>query len=103
MDLKETSWEGMDWSHLTKERDIWRAMVMNLVFPQNLQNISSSYRAISFSRNAVLDGVRLFVSTSSCGFDRIAESHTGLYNKASLSEVSINPLNHSGYLVYHQV
>ena len=103
MGLKETSWEGMDWSRLAEDRVKWRAMVMNLGFLQNLQNISSSCRTVSFSRSTVCDGVRLFVSILSCGFDRIAESLTGLCNKASLPEVSINPLKHSGCLVYHQV
>jgi hypothetical protein len=77
------------------------AMVMNFGFPQNLQSISSSCGTISLSSSTVLDGVRLLLNISSCGFDRIAESSTGVYIKASLSEVIINPLIHSGYLVYH--
>jgi hypothetical protein len=57
---------------------------MNLGFSQNLQNISNSCGTIIFSRSILLDGVRLSVNISSCGFGRIAESHTGLY---------INPLS----------
>ena len=64
------------WVHLAEERDKWRAMVMNLGFPQNLKNISRICGTISLSRSTVLDGVRLFVGISSCGFERIAESHT---------------------------
>jgi hypothetical protein len=34
MDLREIGWEGMDWIHMTEDRDQWRALVntvMNLV------------------------------------------------------------------------
>jgi hypothetical protein len=36
MDVKETGWEGVDWIHLAKDRDQWRAVVntvMNLRVP----------------------------------------------------------------------
>jgi hypothetical protein len=36
MDLRETGWGGMDWIHLAKDRDQWRALVktvMNLRVP----------------------------------------------------------------------
>jgi hypothetical protein len=34
MDLREIQWSGMDWIHLTQDRDQWRALlntVMNLL------------------------------------------------------------------------
>jgi hypothetical protein len=36
MDLREIGWSGMDWIHLTQDRDQWRALVktvMNLRVP----------------------------------------------------------------------
>jgi hypothetical protein len=36
MDLRETGWEGVDWIHLVRDRDQWRALVntvMNLRSP----------------------------------------------------------------------
>jgi hypothetical protein len=36
MDLREIRWEGVDWIHLAKDRDQWRALVktaMNLQVP----------------------------------------------------------------------
>jgi hypothetical protein len=37
MDLKEIGWEGMDWIHLTQDRDQWWALlniVLNLCVPE---------------------------------------------------------------------
>jgi hypothetical protein len=62
MDLKETSWEGMDWSHLAEERDRWLAMAMDRGFPQNLQKISRICATVILSRSTVLDVIKLFVS-----------------------------------------
>jgi hypothetical protein len=36
MDLREIGWEGVDWIHLTQDRDKWKALVntiMNLWVP----------------------------------------------------------------------
>jgi hypothetical protein len=36
MDLRETGWEGADWTHLAQNRDQWRAVVntvMNVRVP----------------------------------------------------------------------
>jgi hypothetical protein len=36
MDLRETGLKGVDWTHLTHDRDWWQTlvnMVMNLLFP----------------------------------------------------------------------
>jgi hypothetical protein len=36
MDIKDIGWEGVDWIHLTQDRDQWRAIVntvMNLRVP----------------------------------------------------------------------
>jgi hypothetical protein len=36
IDLRETGWEGVDWMHLTQDRDQWRGlvnMVMNIRVP----------------------------------------------------------------------
>jgi hypothetical protein len=41
MDLREIGWGGMDWIHLTQDRDQWRAlvnMVMNFGFHEVLVN-----------------------------------------------------------------
>jgi len=41
MGLRETGWEGMDWIHLTQDRDQWWALVntaMNLGVPEKAVN-----------------------------------------------------------------
>jgi len=45
MDLREVSWEGVDWIHLTQDRDQWQAVVntvMDLLVPQKARNFSAS-------------------------------------------------------------
>jgi hypothetical protein len=31
MDLREIGWEGVDWMHLDKDRDQWRAVVNTVI------------------------------------------------------------------------
>jgi len=41
IDLREIGWEGVDWMHLDKNRDQWRAVV-NLRVPQKAGNFLTS-------------------------------------------------------------
>jgi hypothetical protein len=39
INLRETGWEGLDWVHLTQDRDQWKvplSIVMNLHVPKNV-------------------------------------------------------------------
>jgi hypothetical protein len=50
----------VDWIHLAKDRDRWRAVVnavMNLQFSKQMGNFLTSCMTISFSRRALLHGV----------------------------------------------
>jgi hypothetical protein len=55
MDLQDIRWEGVDWIHLSWDRNMWQAlvdMVMNLQVPHNAVNFlpnSSTSQATSFS------------------------------------------------------
>jgi hypothetical protein len=31
MDLKEIGWEGVDWMHLSQDRDQWRAVMITVM------------------------------------------------------------------------
>jgi len=45
MDLREIGFKGMDWIHLTQDRNQWRAVmntVMNLQVPQKAGNFLTS-------------------------------------------------------------
>jgi hypothetical protein len=61
MDLREKGWGVMDWIHLAKNRDTWRALVdtvMNLRFPHNVGKFLSNYAPGGFSRRAQLHVIR---------------------------------------------
>jgi hypothetical protein len=50
MDLREIGWEGVDWIHLDKDRNQWRALVnavMNLRVPYKAGNFLTSGVTIS--------------------------------------------------------
>jgi hypothetical protein len=60
IDLRETGWNGIDWTDLTQDRDQWRAlmnMVMNLRVPQNAGKFSGDCTICGFSRRAQLHEV----------------------------------------------
>jgi hypothetical protein len=60
MDLQEVGWWGMDWIHMARVRDSWRALVsavMNLRIPKNGENFLTSSRPASISRRTLLYGV----------------------------------------------
>jgi hypothetical protein len=43
MDLRETGWEGVDWIHLTQDREEWQTfvdIVMNLRAPRRAGNLA---------------------------------------------------------------
>jgi hypothetical protein len=61
MDLRDLGWGGMNWIHLTQDRDQWRALVdtlMNLRVPGNTGKFLSSCTTDCFSRGAQLHEVR---------------------------------------------
>jgi len=54
-------WEGVDWIHLTQNRDwLWAlvSMIINLQVPYKAKNCISSLVTISFSRWTLFYGVR---------------------------------------------
>jgi len=45
MDVKETGWAGIHWTHLAQDKDMWWALVnmaVNLQVPQNIGNLLTS-------------------------------------------------------------
>jgi hypothetical protein len=57
MDLIGIGWDGMDWIHLTQDRDQWRALVntvMNLRVPYNAGKFLSGSTIGGFSRRGQL-------------------------------------------------
>jgi len=45
MDLREIGWEGVDWIHLARDRDQWRALVNRVVklrVPQKAKDVLTS-------------------------------------------------------------
>jgi hypothetical protein len=45
MNLREIGWDGVDWMHLSQDRDLWWAlmnMVINLPVPQKVGNLLTS-------------------------------------------------------------
>jgi hypothetical protein len=59
--------EGVDWINLAQDRDQWRALVktvMNLQFPWRADNLLTSWAYVSFSRRALLHGIKEFLSSS---------------------------------------
>jgi hypothetical protein len=51
--ILDMGWSGMDWIHLAKDRDQWRAlvnMVMNFRDPSNIGNFLNSCTTGGFSR-----------------------------------------------------
>jgi hypothetical protein len=45
MNLREIGWEGVDWTHLARDRDRWRTLVnteINLRVPLKAGNLLSS-------------------------------------------------------------
>jgi hypothetical protein len=57
MDLRDTGWDGMDWTGLAQDRDQWRVLVntiMNLRIPQNSVKFLSSCRIGRSSRRTQL-------------------------------------------------
>jgi len=60
MELREIGWEGVDWIHVTQDRDRWRTpvkTVMELRVPQKAGNFLTSLVTRSFTRGTVLHGV----------------------------------------------
>jgi hypothetical protein len=60
MDLREISWDGMDWTDLDQNRNQWRALVntvMNLRVPYNTGKFLSSCTVGGFSRRVKLHEV----------------------------------------------
>jgi len=58
MDLQDI-WEGVDWIHLSQDRNMWQALVdivMKLQVPQNAGNFLTSRGTFSFSRKVLLHG-----------------------------------------------
>ena len=61
MDFQEKECGGMDWIELAQDTDRWRALVkevMNLRVSQIAGNFLTSREPVSFSRRALLHGVR---------------------------------------------
>jgi hypothetical protein len=55
--LREVGWEGVDWIHLSQDRDQWGAVVntvMNIWVPRKAGNFLTSLVTISFSRRTLL-------------------------------------------------
>ena len=60
MDLQEMGCKYMDWIKVTQDRDMWRALVnevMNLRVPYNAGNFLSSCGSVSFSGRTLVFGV----------------------------------------------
>jgi hypothetical protein len=50
---KEIVWQRTGWVHVALDRDKWRAVVKEVPkrrFPQNSENVMTSWRIVSFSR-----------------------------------------------------
>jgi hypothetical protein len=60
MGLREIGWGGVDWIDLAQNRNLWRALVievMTLLVPGNIWKFSSNCATDSFSRRTQLHGV----------------------------------------------
>jgi len=60
MDIQEVKWSGTDWIAVAQDRDMWRALVnevMNLRVPYNAGNFLSSCGSVSFSGRTLVFGV----------------------------------------------
>jgi hypothetical protein len=65
LNLQEVLWWSMDWINLAQARVRLRTpvnAVMNLWFPWNARNFSTSWEPVSFSRRTLLLGVRVYLS-----------------------------------------
>jgi hypothetical protein len=60
MDVREISWNGMDWTKLAQDRDRYRVLlntVLNFWIPKNVGKFLSSCTTCGLSRRAQLHGV----------------------------------------------
>ena len=60
MNLQEVGCWGKDWVDVAQDRDCWQALVnavMNIRFPSNAWNFSTSWETVGLSRRTLLHGV----------------------------------------------
>ena len=68
MDLQEVGFGGVDWIMPTQDRNRWRELVnevMNFRVLENVGNILTNLKLVSFSRRNLLHGVSKKVSIAS--------------------------------------
>jgi hypothetical protein len=58
MDLRQMEWGGVGCIDLAQDRDQWRALVMNLQVPQNVEKFLSSCITDSFSKSVHIHEVK---------------------------------------------
>jgi hypothetical protein len=79
MGLKEVTWEGVNWFHLTQDRDHWQVLVntiMNLQVPWNAGNFFSRWATFGLLRSQ-LSGIRYWI-----GKNVVGSGHGLIWRKA---------------------